>query len=226
MPLTRLEKRTGRDSRINPRSTRDSRIGPRSTRIVRDSTESSEGIETKYYDEEEEEESGGDDCEGESEEDEEEDNKDVEIIELDQSESESQEVESQSEIESEIEIDFGPSMSPSKCKNKSFAKFRHIDSVSLIPIDGAEHSVEYFSDKENKNKIKINFQGPIEKPLSKISEKEKRIYNKKILEAQRAEERGDYERSFRTYLEALEVCDEDAYLHGKLAYISQELDLL
>ena len=40
------------------------------------------------------------------------------------------------------------------------------------------------------------------------------------------EEKGQYEECFEIYLDALGLSDEDPTLHGKLAYISQELGFL
>ena len=114
--------------------------------------------------------------------------------------------------------------SPSKCKNKTFFKFRSIDIVCALSLDcgGNENSNPNLLPTKNTDVV-TSFKGPVDHPISSVSDKMKRIYNKKISDAKIIEGLGNYEDSFKLYLEALEICDEDPTLHGKLAYISQEL---
>ena len=111
----------------------------------------------------------------------------------------------------------------SKCKVACFDNFQAIDVVQLL---GNNHDpMEYSADKENMNaSSKINFQGKITRSKYDVTKKEREKYNKSISRAQKMESHGELEEALEYYLEALEICDADASLHGKMAYLSQKLN--
>jgi hypothetical protein len=56
--------------------------------------------------------------------------------------------------------------------------------------------------------------------------KDKIEYNKFIIQAVKKEKKSSFEESLLHYIHALEICDSDVELHGKIAYLSEKLDLL
>lgn len=110
----------------------------------------------------------------------------------------------------------------SKCKDKSFEKFQAINIVQ--PLGNNDDHAEFSADKENMNIPTINFQGKITRPKYDVTDKERAKYNKSISRAQKMECHGEIEEALEYYLEALEICDADAVLHGKMAYLSQKLN--
>ena len=111
----------------------------------------------------------------------------------------------------------------SKCKDLSFEKFQAIHIVQPLGNNGDDHA-ERSADKENMNIPKINFQGKITRSKYDVTDKERAKYNKSISRAQKMECHGEIEEALEYYLEALEICDADAVLHGKMAYLSQKLN--
>jgi hypothetical protein len=79
--------------------------------------------------------------------------------------------------------------------------------------------------KDN-SKYHHNFQGVIEKPENSVSMKNKIEYNGFIVQAIENEKKLNFEESLLHYINALEICDSDVELHGKIAYLSEKLDLL
>jgi hypothetical protein len=111
----------------------------------------------------------------------------------------------------------------SKCKDRSFEKFQAIHIVQPLGNNDDDHA-ECSADKENMNIPKINFQGKITRSKYDVTDKERAKYNKSISRAQKMECHGEIEEALEYYLEALEICDADAVLHGKMAYLSQKLN--
>ena len=112
----------------------------------------------------------------------------------------------------------------SKCKEVSFDNFQAIHIVQLLGNN--DDHIERSADKENMkaSSSKINFQGKITRSKYDVTKKEKEKYNKSISRAQKMESHGELEEALEYYLEALEICDADASLHGKMAYLSQKLN--
>ena len=112
----------------------------------------------------------------------------------------------------------------SKCKIACFDNYRAINIVQLLGNN--DDHMEHSADKENMkaSSSKINFQGKITRSKYDVTKKEKEKYNKSISRAQKMESHGELEEALEYYLEALEICDADASLHGKMAYLSQKLN--
>jgi hypothetical protein len=105
-----------------------------------------------------------------------------------------------------------------QCKNKTFNKFR-ILSIRLMSIDDDICII-----KDN-TKDNYNFQGVTERSENSISMKNKIEYNEFVIQAIKNEEQSNFEESLLHYIHALEICDSDVELHGKIAYLSEKLDL-
>ena len=157
---------------------------------------------------------------------EEEDEEDESIITSDEGEEEEENKEENEEFEMNFD-DINIKSPSSRCKNVSFSQFRSVDIICPLPLDcnEVENDNPNLCGKEGEGK-KRDFRRPIpiDRPISSVTDKKKKIYNNKISDAKENEKLGNYENSFKLYVEALEICDEDTALHGKLAYISQELE--
>jgi hypothetical protein len=115
----------------------------------------------------------------------------------------------------------------SKCKERAFLEYSAIDVVPLMDIareTGTVHA-DLSADKENRSvSVNLAFRGPVHRPAHSVTAKQKRLYNQRVLEAQSSEGQRDLEPALESYLAALEICDADPALHGKMAFLSRELD--
>ena len=128
----------------------------------------------------------------------------------------------------EHEMNFGSEVIPlSKCRERAFLEFSAIDIVPLMDTareTGSDYA-DCTADKENKClPVNLAFRGPVHRPPHSVTVKQKREYNQRVLEAQSSEGRQELEPALESYLAALEICDSDPALHGKMAFLSRELD--
>ena len=187
-------------------------------------------VESDRGDGEDEEDEGEDihsqdtECMNDSEDDEEEEEEEEEVEEAQQQKRLLVEKEENIEVDEEHELSFDAvDDNISKCKNSSFEKFQAIHIVQPLGNNDDDHA-ECSADKENRNIPKINFQGKITRSKYDVTDKERAKYNKSVSRAQKMECHGEIEEALEYYLEALEICDADAVLHGKMAYLSQKLN--
>jgi hypothetical protein len=128
----------------------------------------------------------------------------------------------------EHEMNFSQDALPSsKCKERAFLEYSAIDVVPLMDTAKETGSAyaDLSADKENRSlPVNLTFRGPVHRPAHSVTAKQKRLYNQRVLEAQSSEGQRDLEPALESYLAALEICDADAALHGKMAFLSRELD--
>jgi hypothetical protein len=62
-----------------------------------------------------------------------------------------------------------------------------------------------------------------EKPISILSLESIEDYNQNVNFASKFEHKKEYESAALHYVKAIQICDEDISLHGKLAWLREEL---
>jgi hypothetical protein len=91
------------------------------------------------------------------------------------------------------------------------------------PLEFGTASLKECTDalREELNLLELSF--PVELPVSALSECQCAAYNDHLSVAAAAEGDGDLLEAGKEYCRAMAICDEDARLHGKLAWILSTL---
>jgi hypothetical protein len=103
----------------------------------------------------------------------------------------------------------------SRCASRSFSKFKRTN----VPLLNSAAAIGSLADGGCLLTVEP------ELPASHLTAEQVDHYNSIITQAAACEKNGDHLDAVSHYIRALQLCDEEVTLHGKIAYLSQKLDL-
>jgi hypothetical protein len=110
----------------------------------------------------------------------------------------------------------------------SFGKYRRADVTLLLPASCKLPRGLFYDDRASDivNSVPISFFDSIQKPRRHLTSADIDCYNTHVMSARKFEAESEWTGAISSYLQAIEVCDEDVILHGKLAFLSRKMEYL